>query len=176
MQSHRPAHIYLDNFYYFITISAYQKKKLFDTDEKKGIIYSALKNALRTSNFKLYGWVILPNHIHLLIKTCQGKFLPLFARKITGKSAIDLNKIDKQKGRKVWYQYWDKGIRNKEDFIKHLNYIHQNPAKHGYTAKMSFNKFSSYDYYLKTKGEEWLNDCFFQYPIIDFIADSDDNF
>lgn len=68
----------------------------------------------------------------------------------------------------VWYQYLETIIRSEADFYHHLNYIHQNPVKHGYTKDMRKYQFSSYQYYLKEKGKEWLADCFREYPIIDF--------
>ena len=34
-------------------------------------------------------------------------------------------------------------------------------------------KFSSYHDYINTKGEEWLQDCFERYPVIDFTVSED---
>jgi hypothetical protein len=33
--------------------------------------------------------------------------------------------------------------------------------------------FSSYRYYLRTKGKEWLDDCWQRYPVIDYLAGDD---
>lgn len=68
----------------------------------------------------------------------------------------------------VWYQYLETIIRSEADFYRYLNYIHQNPVKHGHTKDMGEYQFSSYGYYLKEKGKDWLADCFREYPIIDF--------
>ena len=68
----------------------------------------------------------------------------------------------------VWYQYLDHIIRDEKDLYKHLNYIHQNPVKHGLVKKMRDYKFSSFNNWLKEKGREWMADCFTKYPIIDF--------
>lgn len=73
----------------------------------------------------------------------------------------------------VWYQYLETVIRSEADFYRHLNYIHQNPVKHGYTKDMEKYQFSSYQYYLKEKGKEWLADCFREYPIVDFGPEGD---
>lgn len=65
-------------------------------------------------------------------------------------------------------------IRNEKDFFKHLNYIHQNPIKHGLQAKAWAAKdslsyeFSSYDAWVANKGKEYLDDAFEKYPIVDF--------
>lgn len=68
----------------------------------------------------------------------------------------------------IWYQYTDHVIRDDKDYFQHLNYLHQNPVKHGYIKKISDYEFSSIHQFLREKGEEWLVDCFREYPIIDF--------
>ncbi len=68
----------------------------------------------------------------------------------------------------VWYQYFDHSIRNEKDFFMHLNYIHQNPVKHGLTSHMSKYKWSSIHEYVKREGKEWIIDCFRRHPIADF--------
>ena len=79
----------------------------------------------------------------------------------------------KAKAPPIWYQYMDHVIRNDEDYYKHLNYIHQNPVKHGYTQKMTKYKWSSIHEWTKDKGKEFVVDCFKSYSIIDFepVAD-----
>lgn len=72
------------------------------------------------------------------------------------------------KKRPIWYQYVDHVLRNEKDYYKHLNYIHQNPVKHGLVKKMSQYKWSSIHRFVKEKGKEWIIDCFRKYPIIDF--------
>jgi putative transposase len=96
---------------------------------------------------------------------------------INGSSSYYINKLDNQRGRKIWYSYWDTCIRNKNDFFIRFNYIHNNPIKHGLINtfdNLRFYDFSSYIYYLKTKGQEWLTDTFMSYPIADYIDEYDD--
>ena len=47
--------------------------------------------------------------------------------------------------------------------------------KHGYVQEMKEWTFSSFGYYLKSKGEDWLMDAFYRYPIIDY-TEGDNNF
>lgn len=81
---------------------------------------------------------------------------------------LGINQLLELKSPPIWYQYLETIIRCEADFYRHLNYIHQNPVKHGYTKDMGKYQFSSYQYYLKEKDKEWLADCFREYPIIDF--------
>lgn len=170
---HRPPHIYLDDTNYFITVGIFQKKPLFNTNAKKAIVKSALESAVKKFEYILHAWVILDNHFHILIKTLNGKLLPRFMGAITGKSAIELNKLNKTPGRKCWYQYWDRCIRNEADFWRRMNYTHHNPVKHGYVSRMDKYPFSSYRGYLEEEGQEWVDIYFDKYPIIDFTIEED---
>lgn len=120
---------------------------------------------------KLYGWVLLDNHYHLLFWIKQGIDLPKFFQNLHSNSSRLLNVSDKAVGRKIWHQYQDHGIRDERDFYTHLNYIHHNPVEHKYVKKMEDYKFSSYSDYLLKYGQEWVNSCFEQYPIIDFTRE-----
>jgi putative transposase len=46
-------------------------------------------------------------------------------------SARMLNQIQDQKGRKVWHQYWDTQLTFEKSYLARLNYVMQNPVKHG---------------------------------------------
>ena len=170
LDTHRPPHIFIDNTYYFITISTLYKKSYFDTDQKKTFIKSALTNSCSTYKYDLIAWVILNNHCHLLLKVSNSAQLSQFIRSIEGKSAIELNKLLTTPKVKRWYQYWDEGIRDERGFWMRMNYIHQNPVKHGYVQRMKDYKFSSYHNYLSRYGKEWVRSCFEQYPIISFVT------
>ncbi|XOU94463.1 MAG: REP-associated tyrosine transposase [Candidatus Kerfeldbacteria bacterium] len=165
-----PPHLYLDNCTYFLSSRTLDKKRYFNTDHKKGILADILKSASKRYKIILYGWVILENHYHLLIKVDNKKQLINFIKTLHGKSAIELNKFENKPKRKIWVNYWDKCVESEKDFHTHLNYIHHNPIKHKYVKDMSDYKYSSYQYYLSKYGYEWLENCFYIYPIIDFTS------
>ncbi len=54
-----------------------------------------------------------------------------------------------------------------------FNYIHQNAVKHGWVKNMGDYEFSTYKEYLEKNGTEWVEDCFEQYPIVDFTTEKD---
>ncbi|MEO0156023.1 MAG: transposase [candidate division WOR-3 bacterium] len=164
---HNPPHIYLDDSYYFITASTLYKRSILITNESKQILKDIIENIVELYNFLLIAWVILPNHYHLLLKTGIGNYLPEIFRKIHSKSTVRINKI-LDKSVKIWYNYWDECVRNEDSLYKHFNYIHMNPVKHGYVKKPEDYDFSSYKSYLFEKGQEWLDDIFRRFPIIDF--------
>jgi putative transposase len=170
---HKPFHLYLDDKIYFVTCSTLDKEKHFDTDGKKEIIKKRLKTGAVKFQVRIYAWVILSNHYHFLFQFKEKQNLGKFLAFINGGSSFDLNSLENRRGRQVWWNYWDNCIRNEETFYRRFNYIHHNPVKHGYVKKCEDYEFSSYNYYLKKYGEDYMGSIFARYPIIDFTDKSD---
>ncbi len=184
----RPPHLFLDSSIYFITCRTKNGSRFFNTDKKKDLIKKSISRAVKKYNYKIYAWVILDNHYHLLVEISNSIKLPYFIRYINSRSAVLLYKMESRgfvrdgdekktaadkaaatmKYSGIWHNYWDRCIKNEKDFWVHFNYIHQNPIKHSYANSMNKYKFSSYSYYLKEKGQDWLDSVFINYPIIDF--------
>ncbi len=162
---HTPAHLFINDHYYFITAGCYHKRAYLDSDAKKKFLYKIICEELNRYFTMLYGWTLLDNHYHILIKPRDAFLLPKLIQAIHSKSAITINKIDKRHGRKVWHDYWDKCIRDQEDFYTKLNYIHLNPIRHGYVDDLTNYRFSSYHSYFKEKGEEGLKVIMRNHPI-----------
>ena len=150
---HTPAHLFINEWYYFITAGCYHKKAYVDCDAKKEFLYKTICEELKRYLAEMHGWVVLDNHYHILIKLEDAFLLPRLIQTIHAKSAIAINKMDHQFGRRVWYDYWDECVRDQKDFNIKLNYIHLNPVKHGYVDDPGRYRFSSYHSYFKEKGE-----------------------
>lgn len=56
----------------------------------------------------------------------------------------------------MWYSYLDTCIRDEAGYWTRFNYIRYNPVKHGYVSRPADWPFSSYRYYLRTRGAAWL--------------------
>jgi putative transposase len=161
---HAPAHFFLTEYHYFITASTYGKRSYLDSDDKKQLLFGIICETFKNDIGKLYGWVILSNHYHILAHLKDAFRLPRIVRRIHSKCAVLLNRMDHQPGRKVWYQYWDECIRDEREFYAKLNYIHFNPVKHGYVDDPESYRFSSYNSWLRTEGESRLEGLLRQFP------------
>ncbi len=193
-----PPHVYEDDTCYFLTASTLYGERLLSTDTHRVVVQDVLKTAIQQCGVTLYAWVILANHYHLLLRT--GHVTPLygFVKRLHGASAIRLNQLDGTSGRKVWYQYWDRFPRGESDFWTYFNYIHINPIKHGYVPApdglqsigqgqvsiapgqiptihqyLAQYRYSSYLYYLREYGEEFLMDAWRRHPVIDYLENDD---
>ena len=193
-----PPHIYEQNACYFLTASIVHRQRLLDTNAKRALVRDVLKAAIQQHGVRLYAWVILANHYHLLLMTGDAVPLHKFIKRLHGESAIRLNKLEGTPGRKVWYQYWDRFPRNERDFWAYFNYIHINPIKHGYVqvsndalviegkqvkvppghaldvhSCLAQYPYSSYHYYVREYGNEFLTDAWTRYQIPDYFSHDD---
>ena len=79
----------------------------------------------------------------MLIKTA-------FSRHIQKGERRSQSRISKR-GRGIWQRrYWEHLIRDEQDYIRHVEYIHHNPVRHGYTAKASDWPYSSIHRFIKS--------------------------
>ncbi len=174
MRKFHPPHIYQDNKFYFITAKTFENRRFFNTLAKKSMFVQSLRTAVKRFSFELIAWVFLDQHYHMIINVGLGKQLGRCINNLHANSSRLLNKLENKDGRKIWYQYWDRCIRSERDFWTRINYIHHNPVKHGYAVKMEDYPFSSYSSYIETRGKDWMDSCFLDYPIIDFTLEESD--
>jgi putative transposase len=109
------------------------------------------------------------------MKTDKGKDIQAIFKTIHGKTSFQWNKEDGKKGRKIWQNYWDYCIRKESDYWTRFNYIHHNPVKHNYVKRMDDYEFSSFNFYVKSNGYEWLMSIFEKYPVVDYTVDGDED-
>lgn len=79
--------------------------------------------------YKLIAWVIMPNHVHLLIKVLGENSLSVIMHSIKSFTAHEANKILNKKGRFWSKEYFDRFIRDEKHFIQTVRYIEMNPVK-----------------------------------------------
>ena len=59
-------------------------------------------------------------------------------------------------------------MRSERHYFVTLNYIHNNPVKHGYVNQWGDWPYSSFSWYLQEKGREWLLDLWREYPVLNY--------
>src|SRR4051794_3785589 len=118
---------------------------------------------------EVYGWVILPNHYHILVGIESLDHVSSASRHLHGATSREWNLADGHTGtRQVWYKYTDRAIRIEAHFYQSLNYIHINPIKHGWVTDPYEWPWSSIHNYAAAHGREWLRSRWRSYPPGDF--------
>ena len=160
---HRPPHLYVDGMWYFITASTVKGAHILATDKHFDLWTQALRELTKEFKIKMASWLALPNHYHLLFLPKSGWDIGSFMKRLNGRTSREFNLLDNTLGRSVWYTYWDTCIRDERGFWTRFNYIHYNPVKHGYVQQPQDWHYSSYRFYLREEGENWLADCWAQF-------------
>lgn len=129
---HAPVHRLSQKGAYMVTAGTYRKIKFFDSDNKLKFMRDLLWEVCEEYDWRLQAWAVLSNHYHFVAQSSEA---PERLRKLISKlhtlSARELNRIDKKPGRKIWHQYWDSHINIPGSYYARLQYVHQNPVRHG---------------------------------------------
>jgi putative transposase len=93
--------------------------------------------------YRLLAWVIMPNHVHVLIEVLEGFPLDQIVKSWKSYTALESNKLLSRNGR-FWYpDYFDRFIRDQNHFGAVVRYIHNNPVKAGLVESAELWPFSS---------------------------------
>ncbi len=113
---------------FFVTTSTFNHKPLLNTLATRKQILGKLLNTAKDKRIKLMAYVIMPNHLHLMVMAPSGGIqLSGFIHSLKGRIRKDVfgNK-------KIWQDRFDDlVITSEEQFRIKLDYIHNNPVKAG---------------------------------------------
>jgi REP element-mobilizing transposase RayT len=79
--------------------------------------------------YTLHAWVIMPNHVHVLLAPAKGESLPGIVHSWKSFTAHRANAILGRQGPFWQREYFDRKIRNERHFNDAIVYIHNNPLK-----------------------------------------------
>jgi putative transposase len=114
---------------YFITASTYQKQSLFQSEHFSVPFIDTLLHYRLERKFLLHEFVVMPNHFHLLITPTLT--LERAMQLIKGGFSYRARKELGFAG-EIWQpSYYDRRVREAEDYVNFKYYIHQNPVKRG---------------------------------------------
>lgn len=139
---------------YFFTLVTYQRQPILIKTGNIKNLKNAINKVKLSYPFTLSALVILPDHLHLLLKLPdKDTDFSTRIRLIKRYFSINQNTYSNNRNEKyVWQRrFWEHLIYNEDDWKKHFDYIHYNPVKHGYVKNVSDWPFSSFHYWL-TRG------------------------
>jgi putative transposase len=102
----------------------------------------ALECIRRRYLFVVRGYVVMPEHVHLLVNEPRRALLSKAIR------ALKLSVSMRSRERPFWQaHYYDFNVSSHEKFVEKLRYIHLNPVKRGLGTKAGDWKWSSFRHY-----------------------------
>ncbi len=137
---HAPIHRLDGSGIFMVTSATLYKKHLFNSPVKLSLLESHLLKLAKDYAWQLEAWAVFPNHYHVVVRSqpeTQPDSLPKLLKHLHNKTAIELNRLDGVTGRNVWYNFWDTKLTYEKSYLARLNYVHQNPVKHGLVAVAS---------------------------------------
>ena len=114
---------------YFVTFSTWHRQRLFAVESYVRLFLQTLYRYRREGRFQLHAFVVMPEHVHLLLTPANDVTLEHAIQLIKGGYSHALGEIIGRK-RKVWERgFTDHRIRDDRDFESHRGYIHRNPVE-----------------------------------------------
>ena len=162
--------IYEPTYPHFVTCTILHWLPIFTRKESVQIILDSIKFLQENDNLKVYAYVILENHLHMIVssddlhKTMQSfkqytaKQILEMLKKANAKTILEqLMFYKKANHTEKTYQVWEEGyqpklIQNESIMIQKINYIHQNPVKRGFVDEEKHWRYSSARDYEDIKG------------------------
>jgi putative transposase len=129
---HAPVHLFVPGSIYILTGATLHKQHFFRGSERLAILRDVLFQVCDQRGWELRAWALFSNHYHLITKAPEDNGdLGRLVQHFHSGTAKAVNRLDGSPGRKVWYQYWDRCLSYERSYLARLNYVIQNPVKHG---------------------------------------------
>ncbi len=133
---------------YHVMLRGINQQQIFQDEEDNLKFLQIVKECKAISEFKLFAYCLMENHVHLLIK--EGKEpIELIFKRIGNRFVYWYNTKYKRVGHLFQDRYRSEPVETDEYFLTVLRYIHQNPVKAGIVKSCGKYRFSSYNEYIK---------------------------
>ena len=135
----------------FITFSCFRRQPNLINDFAKELFIAELYKARVKYKLGIIGYVIMPEHVHLVLIPPEGLKMGLTIgelKSLVAKKYFALNgKPDGLKGVFWEKRCYDHNGRTSEIVIEKINYCHNNPVKRGLAESPDKYRWSSYNWY-----------------------------
>jgi len=116
----------------FFTIVTMNRLPRFAEPEMRDLALTVLKRIKKRFGFKVKAWVILPDHLHLLISPQVSDYSKIIFSFKKGLS-MEFKRLGRiERGEKMWQdRFWEETVKDDDHFERCVSYILHNPIKHG---------------------------------------------
>jgi len=131
---------------FFVTCNALPELASL-TDAERSLFLTCLGKARQRLSFRLFAYVIMPNHWHALIRPAPRRSISSVMHSIKRNSALVFNRRRQRAGPFWQGRYYESFLRKVRDFHEALDYIHTNPVRDGFVRTPEVWPWSSYRQY-----------------------------
>jgi putative transposase len=148
---HAPVHRLSEAGVYLVTAGTYRKEHFFRGDDRLDLLQSSLLCLAKQYGWQLEAWAVFSNHYHFVAQSPEvAGTLQKFIRHVHAETARKVNRADNTPGRNVWHNFWDTRLTYERSYLARLNYVHQNPVKHGLTPLANQYRWCSAAWFERT--------------------------
>ena len=134
-----------EGHYHFITFSCFHRLPYLNNDHARIAFEEVLERVRRRHQFFLFGYVIMPEHVHLLLTEPKLQKLSTTMSSLKGETS----KLLKGSRKQFWQvRYYDFNVLTDRKRIEKLKYIHRNPVERGLVKKPEDWPWSSFTHYV----------------------------
>ncbi|HKH97957.1 MAG TPA: transposase [Candidatus Sulfotelmatobacter sp.] len=145
---------------HFITFSCYRRLPLLTTVRARDIFVQELARVRTETAFRLFGYVVMPEHVHLLMSepkvgtpsAAVQKLKQRVSRKIRGRESRERSRRQLEDNGEPFRSFWqarfyDFSVYSKGKKKEKLNYMHANPVIRGLVEHPRDWPWSSWSFY-----------------------------
>jgi putative transposase len=128
--------------FHFLTFSCFHRFQYLGTPWARHLFEDALERVRLRYLFVVSGYVVMPEHVHLLVNEPRRALLSRAVQ------ALKLSVSMRSRERPFWQaHYYDFNVSSHTKFVEKLRYIHRNPVRRGLVAKPEDWPWSSFRHY-----------------------------
>ncbi len=116
---------------FFVTATTARRRPLFGDPKAAQLLISEILWSRREMGFALLAYVIMPDHIHLIVVPTTGASLSVVMQGIKGRFARIWNERAGCKGTMWQPRFYESGVRTESQLVRWVEYIHNNPVEAG---------------------------------------------
>ena len=165
---------------HFVTFSCYRRQPNFASADVYDLFPLCLEDMRRRFAMRIYGYVVMPEHVHLLLSEPEHgtladamHYLKLSFTKRLRSRRQSLAQVSVQKARTgapatglFWQKrYYDRNVRDAEEFAIKLRYLHRNPVERGLVKEPGDWMWTVFANTLSARWEWWRSNRIGQPPI-----------
>jgi putative transposase len=151
---------------HFITCSCYRRAPLLGTERSRHLFLKILSEVRERYDFALLGYVVMPEHIHLLIsepnvgnpstvmqvlKQSVSRTMHRRRRRTRSEQKCLWEEAPVRKYQPLWQRrFYDFNVWSDKKKNEKINYMHFNPVKRGLVTHPKDWLWSSYSFYSRT--------------------------
>ena len=134
---------------HFVTFSCDDRQMYFNSPEICDLFVDRLESMRRRFVMRVYGYVVMPEHVHLLMSEPEQALLAdaLHFLKLSFTKQLNHREESERTGSFWEKRYHDRHVRDAEEFQAKLRYLHRNPVKRGLVPEAIDWKWSSFRHY-----------------------------